>query len=72
MTIKTISMIPKVWVDDSPPRCQLVVVSWPKIKVDTDTKKNWVEDTSQMTQAASQIKVPTKAVWSLTLPFSQE
>ena len=40
--------------------------------VDTDTKKNCVDDTSQTTQAANQIKVPIKAVFSLTEPLSQE
>ena len=40
--------------------------------VDTDTKKNWVDETSQMTQAASQIKVPIKAGFSPIEPLSQE
>lgn len=40
--------------------------------VDTETKKNWVDDTSQMTQAASQIKVPIKAGFSPIEPRSHE
>lgn len=59
-------------VDDKLKKCQLCVVSWPEIAVDTETKKNWVDDTSQTTQAASQIKVPINAVFSLTDPLSQE
>ena len=62
-TKNTTSKIPKSCVDVKFKKCQLWVVSWPEMAVDTDTKKNCVDDTSQTTQAANQIKVPIKAVF---------
>lgn len=69
---KTTSKIPKSWVEVNGPKYQLCVVSCPNIAVDTETKKNWVDETNQTTQADSQIKVPMNATFSLVEPSNQE
>lgn len=65
-------MIPSVWFEPRPKRCQVWVLSLPNNIVEIDTRKYWVDETSQTTQADSQIKVPIKAGFSPTEPRIQE